>query len=295
MLPRVRQQRSTLDCSSQWWLVLFEYEHDDLNTGLGQEIRLVVLLPGESSVVIKIDIVHVTLRDTNFDTVSYTWATDDGDDEKSSITHHITGQILRVAINCEASLRQLRTRNLKRFLWIDAICINQSNVKERNHRVGIMDQIFSTAQYVIMSILCVSGFFGKESGSMYACCEPLFTWLHQPVEEVYFRHREWIEETLEALLQSRYFQRAWVIQEVAFARRLRLRRGTHEAELFLPILHKIRQYHSAPLALGWDPGVVCVADVMTCVHVLITVILKYQSLDILPYISVEDRPPLLQF
>lgn len=60
-----RQQRSTLDYSSQWSLGLIEYEHDDLNTGLGQGIRLVGLLPGELSDIIKIDIIHVTLGDTN--------------------------------------------------------------------------------------------------------------------------------------------------------------------------------------------------------------------------------------
>lgn len=36
-----------------------------------------------------------------------------------------------------------------RLLWIDALCINQSDAQERNHQVNMMGQIFSEAYFVI--------------------------------------------------------------------------------------------------------------------------------------------------
>jgi hypothetical protein len=37
-----------------------------------------------------------------------------------------------------------------RYYWIDAICIQQSDVRERNHQVGIMGSIFSQAEVVLV-------------------------------------------------------------------------------------------------------------------------------------------------
>ena len=64
---------------------LTDYKHAPLHVELGQEIRLVVLLPGESSDPIRCEIVHVLLGRTEFYAVSYTWATETGDDSKSKL------------------------------------------------------------------------------------------------------------------------------------------------------------------------------------------------------------------
>jgi hypothetical protein len=37
-----------------------------------------------------------------------------------------------------------------KYLWIDAICINQENVSERNHQVGLMSRIYSRADLVLV-------------------------------------------------------------------------------------------------------------------------------------------------
>jgi hypothetical protein len=36
------------------------------------------------------------------------------------------------------------------YLWIDAISINQETLEERNHQVGIMGEIYSRAECVII-------------------------------------------------------------------------------------------------------------------------------------------------
>jgi hypothetical protein len=36
------------------------------------------------------------------------------------------------------------------LLWVDAICIDQSNIEERNHQVKLMDLIYKNAKIVFM-------------------------------------------------------------------------------------------------------------------------------------------------
>jgi hypothetical protein len=244
-----------------------DYQHDPLHIGLGQEIRLVVLFPGKSSDPIRCEIVHVLLGGTEFDAVSYTWATETGDDSKSKVIQIGYEQSMHVTVNCEHALRQLRDRHTERHLWIDAICINQEDINERSHQVGIMDQIFSTANCVIMSIPYAppSGLYPDLKASAKDLA-PLFRWLHKPSEEMYTSNKKEIERALVGLLRSRYFQRAWVIQEIALARKLRLRYETYEAEIFFPILDRIRQNFDPPPALNWSPGLARHSDIISCLQ-----------------------------
>jgi hypothetical protein len=38
------------------------------------------------------------------------------------------------------------------LFWIDAICIDQANVLERNHQVGLMKQIYTKAANVVVGL-----------------------------------------------------------------------------------------------------------------------------------------------
>ena len=53
-----------------------------------------------------------------------------------------------ITTNLEAALRYLSYSDVERVLWIDAICIDQSNVEERNHQVPLMKTIYSNADAV---------------------------------------------------------------------------------------------------------------------------------------------------
>lgn len=44
----------------------------------------------------------------------------------------------------------LRHCKSARTIWVDAICINQSDVKERNHQVHIMQRIYTNAASVVV-------------------------------------------------------------------------------------------------------------------------------------------------
>jgi len=79
-----------------------------------------------------------------YEAVSYSWG---GYDLKASI--EVDGRAYPVTQNLYEALRHIRRTDTDRILWLDAICINQENIKERGHQVGNMKSIFQHAESVI--------------------------------------------------------------------------------------------------------------------------------------------------
>jgi hypothetical protein len=184
-----------------------EYRYNDLNLVLGQQIRLLVVQPGEPSEPVVCDIIHVNLKNRpEYEAVSYTWAAQDGNTRQSQNIRVLDGSTIKVTDNCEAALRQVRKPRLKRWLWIDSVCIHQSHVKERNHQVGLMGQIYSQATKVLICIHDPSYSYSD-----------LFHWLKKGDVQMTELRQRLVDQTYE-LITSRYFRRVWVVQEVALAR-----------------------------------------------------------------------------
>jgi hypothetical protein len=85
------------------------------------------------------------VHDTHFVALSYTWG-----DEKAEYPILIDGGVFYVRRNLYCALRELRSTSSPRTLWIDAICINQSDVPERGFQVAQMGDIYSLAERVIV-------------------------------------------------------------------------------------------------------------------------------------------------
>ncbi|KAM3536112.1 hypothetical protein MY4038_000578 [Beauveria bassiana] len=129
-------------------------------------------------------------------------------------------------------------------IWIDAICVNQHDLLERNIQVSMMTQIYGQAQSVI---IWLGGFDSEASTELY---HSLPTILSSSVEcfkrswEAWHRRRrrgesdeddqevrngtilssDSISIVLEFVRRS-YFHRIWVLQEVALARDVRIMFG----------------------------------------------------------------------
>ncbi|KAJ4221420.1 hypothetical protein NW757_014459 [Fusarium falciforme] len=84
-----------------------------------------------------------------FGALSHRWGTDKAEDV---IT--LEGFPFQVGRNLLDALRFLRhhvpSGKTRRLLWIDAICIHQKNVKERNRQLRIMDQKYLRADTVVV-------------------------------------------------------------------------------------------------------------------------------------------------
>lgn len=80
-----------------------------------------------------------------YEALSYTWGTDE---PRTSIL--LEGQPLLIKPNLEGALRHLRLPTQVRRLWIDAICINQSDLSERSRQVQYMRLVYKHAARVIV-------------------------------------------------------------------------------------------------------------------------------------------------
>jgi hypothetical protein len=60
------------------------------------------------------------------------------------------GQKVTVGSELYDALRRLRRPDRERLIWIDALCINQQDVRERNMQVGNMREIYSKADHVLI-------------------------------------------------------------------------------------------------------------------------------------------------
>ncbi|KAI1110045.1 heterokaryon incompatibility protein-domain-containing protein [Nemania sp. NC0429] len=77
--------------------------------------------------------------------ISYTWGSQLP--SRKILCH---GKAFSVTENCEAILRRFRQGNKMSCLWIDAICIDQSTVEERNKQVAMMEDIYRLAEVVVV-------------------------------------------------------------------------------------------------------------------------------------------------
>ncbi|PIA92274.1 hypothetical protein CB0940_09865 [Cercospora beticola] len=81
--------------------------------------------------------------------VSYSWAMDDGDDSPSRVlTLH--GKKVSITQNLSEGLRRIRYKTDSRWLWVDALCIDQHNTAERSAQVAMMTDIFELAERCIV-------------------------------------------------------------------------------------------------------------------------------------------------
>jgi hypothetical protein len=126
-------------------MALFEYDPIDLAR---PAFRLARLLRG-SGVDIQCDIFQAFLNEPEsiipYEALSYTWGSTE---MTNSII--IDGSKLGVTQNLYLALQYLRSEDEDRILWIDGLCINQGNNKEKGHQVQQMGNIYRLAERVVI-------------------------------------------------------------------------------------------------------------------------------------------------
>lgn len=99
--------------------------------------------------------IHCSLRifpmthQNEYITLSYSWAMEDGD---AGISKRIIidGKALGITRNLHEGLQRIYGTHRRQMpIWVDAICINQSNTEERNSQVAQMGQVYANAAEVI--------------------------------------------------------------------------------------------------------------------------------------------------
>ncbi|KAH6625905.1 heterokaryon incompatibility protein-domain-containing protein [Boeremia exigua] len=212
-----------------------EYIYTDLRClELGQTIRIVLLSPGNFEDPVHCTIVLSAIYHSSYEAVSYTWANEDGDNAKTHAVY-IDGSALYVTRNCHSALRQLRHPELHRRLWVDAMCINQLNVRERNHQVGVMDRIYKAARQV-HACICDDDHSYSEA----------MMWIAGGIRRRFssVERRQLLE-----LFHRRYFSRVWVVQEIVLAKTIILNVNADQVMLTHDVLDFLRPKLEIPASL----------------------------------------------
>ena len=162
--------------------------------------------------------------------LSYCWG-----DAQTTREIIVNGHSIQVTLNLEAALRQLRESHCIKQgfkLWVDAICIDQSNLEERGQQVGRMRDIYASAWHVVIwlgvdakdSSLAMTAFkyfsdciaTGKSPNTLYHTdraidARPLFVSWSSDKSSI----RKEVYRALYHLLNRPYWRRLWILQEVA--------------------------------------------------------------------------------
>ncbi|KAK6846093.1 hypothetical protein PG987_001281 [Apiospora arundinis] len=194
-------------------------------------IRIIGLQPSEES-----SNIRITLRDypvsssPEFEALSYVWGT--------GVRDHVIeceGWGLAVTSNVFSALQELRLPAEVRYVWVDAICINQDDAQERSYQVTLMRNIYTTAVGVIIWL----GPSQPSTRQAWEAMRSIDQYERFLLDKRRKRKRPIVERPLlgqkvrleiARLLSSSWFTRSWVVQEATCAKRLTLRCGSLEMD-----------------------------------------------------------------
>lgn len=204
-----RRRRSTATQQNR-----FHYKPLDRSKGA---VRLIKVFPLRQNDFIRCRIERHHISTVQYVALSYVWGS-----QEARCEILLNGQIFVVRPNLYAFLKHLAKTGYftDTLFWIDAMCIDQSNITEKNHHISHMGTIYSQASKVI-SWLGNSAYHtlsGKEPPGPWLCCEKVVQ-----DRDSRRRHRcDWRVPYASSwnLLRHEYWNRLWVAQELSLAKQV---------------------------------------------------------------------------
>jgi hypothetical protein len=164
-------------------------------------VRLLQLLPRkEDPKNIRCKLFKYSLRNSDrpsypYEALSYVWGSES--DPRSIL---IDDQSLSVTQNLYALLSRLQDHSCSRLIWVDAVCINQKDEKEKEHQISFMAEIYAKATRVIVWLG-----EAEENGD-----QALETIRRVGEKSINLSSAILSEEAVPQLLQRPWFRRIWV-------------------------------------------------------------------------------------
>lgn len=161
-------------------------------------IRLLRLAPSEKgSDDLRCELFEYSLRNSDklsypYEALSYFWGSEG---ESKSIT--VNNWNINIRLNLFNALLRLRDHACSRVLWIDAICIDQDDTKDKEHQIPLMTEIYAKAYRVLV-------WLGEADESIGQVFESIRLAGEDPTM------LPSIEQSITQLLQRPWFQRIWV-------------------------------------------------------------------------------------
>lgn len=177
-------------------------------------IRLMSLEPGQREDPTRVSLLTRPLKldQPKYEALSYLWG-----DSSARKTIRLCEQDFSVTTNLEAALRQIRRVDEARILWVDAVCINQGDISERNSQVLLMDAICRKNTKILV-------WLGSDSFE----AEGIRTFLTSmkdggpilpcgPNSESDSPHCKSRLSSLQTILNQSWWERTWTLQEILVA------------------------------------------------------------------------------
>lgn len=205
---------------------------EEPNVPLGKDhIRILVLSPSsnhDAPLTGRYEVQHLKSLDEplseddpeNYEAISYTWETHS---YASSVI--VDGEHVPIPLNLQHALVRFRDATKERRLWVDSVSIKMSNLIERANHILIMRRIYQSATRVLM-------WLGEDSEKCHGAIQFLNK-INQTtdIDQVLRGNSSAVEwNFVRALLLRHYFTRAWVVQEVAAARKATIYFGSESID-----------------------------------------------------------------
>ncbi|KAH8820561.1 heterokaryon incompatibility protein-domain-containing protein [Xylogone sp. PMI_703] len=206
-------------------------------------IRLLSIQPGGKDDPIECTLKPVDLNAApQYEALSYTWG-----DAYPPATIRCNNVEVKVTQNLAEALNRIRDPEESKVFWIDAICINQGDLDERSEQVSIMKRIYESAKRVCVwlgrdddgdfrLVNIVLNMVDMRFAVFFRGRQPTVMQSFELLRRVKFDRNDWpIEEAEETafwrLFQRPWFERIWVVQEVAVSSSVTMMMGDHEINL----------------------------------------------------------------
>ena len=207
------------------------------------QTRVLRILPGELHESIRADLLRMRLGHNDgsseteaaaqkiyagkYDALSYCWGT-----SPATVFIALNGLDHAITPNLHSALRRLRSTTSPRYLWVDALCIDQENNIEKGIQVANMLSIYQSASSVVIWLgkLNDTPQVGPSTMALLQALdrslyrELLFERAHGP-RCLALLHNAF--DGLMALLARPWFRRTWIRQELAAAKRVSVELGEH--------------------------------------------------------------------
>ncbi|KAI9773498.1 MAG: hypothetical protein M1839_002080 [Geoglossum umbratile] len=233
------------------------YEYSSLPSDTS--IRLLQVLSGpEEPIRCSLEVVDLS-EGPLYDCLSYTWGDPlyhelSGPDSKRTtgernipitcgglvlcVTDNLREALLQLSRNASSSTSGHDPYQRQRLIWIDAVCIDQGNIPERNSQVAMMNRIYKAAQTVVV-------WLGIDDEHTKLAIDVMNRLTSVPPEKLkveippnlddpevyrvlgipYVEPQQWLDYA--AFLHRSWFSRVWVIQETFVARNIVVFCGTN--------------------------------------------------------------------
>ncbi|KAI0502939.1 HET-domain-containing protein [Xylaria bambusicola] len=193
-----------------------------------KSFRLLIILAGREEEALQLRLSHAIIDNPAavYETISYCWqdAT-----QRSSVS--VDGRLVDVPASAVAALKCVRNAERSRVVWIDSICINQSDLSERAYQVALMANIYRSAKCNLVYL----GENDEPTRKGFEIVERLYEEIRRKTLDLsefndlierYLEGNPYSNDKIECQLDESallcvfgrpWFQRLWIVQEAALS------------------------------------------------------------------------------